>query len=561
MDKALLARVEKQALFHRYPRSLPLTLLAIGILITSLFVLNIEKSEAEARRLSLETDLASLSTEIERKTSENAAYLKAAAALFSVSDDVTSAEFSQFIADMSAGHTSRGALGMGWAAWVRTQDIPALERTSAMPDPKVPFKVRAATGTTVESQADHAVIQLLEPASEPNRRAIGFDMYSEPVRRAAMDAAIKSGRPVATGKVHLVQDRGNPNVFGTLIYSAVYGRASAGGSRPMRPKGFIYTPVRVQDLLDTAIIGAHRNTGRVALYDGEAVDANLLAATEGNFNDSETARSTLDFAGRKWTLLVSTHRSSGLSATSWLVLGLGTLISLLLMALAWLVTSRAADDRKVLEWLTRQAALRTSLTRELNHRVKNTLANVLSIVSLTRRRAANIDDFAEGLTGRIRALSATHDLLSQREWSNALVLDVVKSELAPYLDPTDPHAEVSGPDALLSANDAMSLGLALHELSTNAAKYGALSVADGKVSVTWELIGEDRCEVRWREQGGPLVEVPSRRGFGLDLIEKIVSHELEAQVDLRFDPDGVKATIAVPIRDRREFTIREGSVG
>jgi two-component sensor histidine kinase len=380
------------------------------------------------------------------------------------------------------------------------------------------------------------------------------------MRRAAMDAAMRVGRPMATGKVHLVQDRGNPNLFGTLIYLPVYDRATLNAGAGRRLKGFIYTPVRAQDLLDTAIVGAHRNTGRVSLYDGPVAEANLLARTQGKFNEGETASRTVEFAGRKWTLSVSTHHTPGLTATSMLILGLGTLISLLMMALAWIVTSRAADDRKVLEWLTKQAALRTSLTRELNHRVKNTLANVLSIVSLTRRRASSLDEFAEGLTGRIRALSATHDLLSQREWSNALVLDVVNSELAPYLDPSDPHAVVSGPDALLSANDAMSLGLALHELSTNAAKYGALSVPEGKVCVTWEMVAPDRCAVSWREEGGPPVQAPSTRGFGLDLIEKIVSHELDARVDLRFDPDGVRCTIIVPIRDKREFTIREGAV-
>ena len=222
---------------------------------------------------------------------------------------------------------------------------------------------------------------------------------------------------------------------------------------------------------------------------------------------------------------------------------------------------RAAEDRKVLEWLTQQNAIRLSLTRELNHRVKNTLANVLSIVSLTRRRSRSIDDFAEGLTGRIRALSATHDLLSQRDWSDALLSEVVTSELAPYLDPTDSHADLEGPDVALAPNDALSLGLALHELATNAAKYGALSTPNGRVSIKWRLTGEDVCEVEWKESGGPPVKAPERRGFGLDLIEKIVSHELKAAVEMDFAPDGVHCRLKVPVRDPGTFAIRQGREG
>ena len=133
-----------------------------------------------------------------------------------------------------------------------------------------------------------------------------------------------------------------------------------------------------------------------------------------------------------------------------------------------------------------------------------------------------------------------------------------RAELAPYLDPEDQRmSEIAGPDALLAPNDAMSLGLALHELATNAAKYGALSVPTGKVSVNWSIPEPDRCLVTWREVGGPVVLAPKRRGFGMDLIEKIVSRELSAQVELSFEKSGLTCTISVPLRDQREFMLRE----
>src|SRR5262249_40095973 len=161
-------------------------------------------------------------------------------------------------------------------------------------------------------------------------------------------------------------------------------------------------------------------------------------------------------------------------------------LGLLVMFIARLIIKRSAEDREVLEWLAGQSAIRTSLTRELNHRVKNTLANVLSIVALTRRRSVDLDDFAESLTGRIRALSATHDVLSQSDWTNAPIAEIVRSELAPYMAASDRHVEMAGPDVSLAPNDALSLGLAIHELATNAAKYGALSTIEGRIFISWK---------------------------------------------------------------------------
>lgn len=554
MDKALLSRVEKQALFHRYPRSLPFTLLAIGLLITTLFVLNIERTDAMARKMTLESDVGAIGQELERKASENTAYLRAAAALFGMAEDVSRDEFSRFVEQMSEGHSQRGSLGMGWAAWVPAGATAEFEAEQRALHPEMDYRIYPHA----LPEQDKAVISLLEPRNGPNTRALGFDMYSEVTRRTAMQQALRVSGPMASGRVQLIQDAGKPPVGGILVYLPVFDRLQGGKAGQL--KGFIYTPIRAADLLKTAILGAHRNTGRVAIYDGAPDPSLLLAATPGKFNEDAFATTKVDFAGRQWTIVVSADKGVGITRTSMIVLGLGTLISLLVMAVAWLVTNRAAEDRKVLEWLQAQAALRTSLTRELNHRVKNTLANVLSIVALTRRRTRDIDEFADGLSGRLRALSATHDLLSQREWTNALVYDVVQSELAPYLDPEDPHAEIAGPEALLAPNDAMSLGLALHELATNAAKYGALSVPTGKVSVTWEIVAPDRVAVSWRERGGPPVKTPTRRGFGLELIEKIVSHELDSPVDLHFDEEGVSCTLTVPLRSPREFTIRTGPI-
>ncbi|MBS0475746.1 MAG: sensor histidine kinase, partial [Proteobacteria bacterium] len=337
-------------------------------------------------------------------------------------------------------------------------------------------------------------------------------------------------------------------------------RDAAGRIQRDALKGFAYTPLRAQEFLDAVQQNFHGGQAGIALYDGPPGEQNLLARIVRQSSARDRIQRQVTFGDRNWTLVVTSNDAPGLTLASLVVLVAGTVVSLLLLALASIVINRAADDRRVLESLAAQEAIRNSLTRELNHRVKNTLANVLSIVALTRRRSHDLDDFTEGLIGRLRALSATHDLLALRNWKDAPVRDVVTAELVPYLDPGDNQVDIDGPDTVLGPNDAMSLGLALHELATNAAKYGALSIPQGRVSVTWSLLAGNQCELRWRETGGPGVTPPDRRGFGLDLIEKIVSHELGTPVELSFNPEGVYCVLRVPVRASNEFALR-GSAG
>jgi two-component sensor histidine kinase len=234
----------------------------------------------------------------------------------------------------------------------------------------------------------------------------------------------------------------------------------------------------------------------------------------------------------------------------------GLAVAILLMLVSRLLTNQLVEDQRALAWFAEQNSIRNSLTRELNHRVKNTLANVLSIVTLTRRRANSLDEFADGLDGRIRALSATHDLLTQSDWGTTPIEAVVAAELSPYTRAGEDVLDMSGPPVELAPNDALSLGLALHELATNASKYGALSVPGGRVSIRWSLAGEGLAEIYWRESGGPPVRESRPRGFGTDLIEKIVAHELRNPVTLEFAPEGVRCILKVPVRQPSDFSLR-----
>lgn len=183
---------------------------------------------------------------------------------------------------------------------------------------------------------------------------------------------------------------------------------------------------------------------------------------------------------------------------------------------------------------------------ELNHRVKNTLATVQSIAMQTARSNTDPRTFAETFQSRILSLSHTHDLLTRSHWEGADLRSVLEHE-------TDAHGasrmSLNGPHVSLEPAIALSLGMIFHELATNAAKYGALSIGEGRVFVDWSVVDQQapRLQVRWREVGGPPVQPAERRGFGSRLIERNVRHDLAGVADLRYAPTGFEADIDVPL--------------
>ncbi len=529
-----------------YPRATPLAIFLLIAAITALSVFAIERGDHRRDDARLNETAKAIASAIERRGNTSSAYLRAGAALFGTVKSVPPAMFRRFVSELRLDSDYRGAEGIGWAEAIGPGDVATYEQ-----------RVRAENSatTTISPAPDGRRGQLtpvtyLLPDTERNRRALGFDMYSDPVRRAAMDEAERAVRPTASGRVVLVQEQGSGEP-GFLIYMPVFDQVS----EARRLKGFVYSPFNARDFLVSALQLETRNNMGIRLYDGAVKPGNLLAAIA---PPERTGRSIIEpvmIANRPMLLEVQSTRGPSLSMLSMLTLLFGLLVASLLMVVARLLTQQAVEDQASLEWLAEQNSIRDTLTRELNHRVKNTLANVLSIVSLTRRRARNLDEFAEGLDGRIRALSATHDLLTQSDWGTTPVGSVIEAELAPYAR-SEGSLELAGPLVELAPNDALSLGLAIHELATNAGKYGALSVTGGKVRVTWALDREDLVSVRWVESGGPPVPTERPRGFGTDLIEKIVAHELRHPVDLSFQPGGVTCTLWVPVRVRSEFEIR-----
>ncbi|MCJ2109182.1 HAMP domain-containing protein [Methylobacterium sp. E-041] len=196
----------------------------------------------------------------------------------------------------------------------------------------------------------------------------------------------------------------------------------------------------------------------------------------------------------------------------------------------------------------------TMMLHELNHRVRNTLTTVQSLARQTRCD----DDRGERLEGRILSLSKTHDLLSRDDWGGASLRTVLENELAPFRDDQAHRFGLQGADIDLLPRYVLALGMTVHELTTNAAKYGALSTEAGRVDVAWNVIvaesGARRLAMEWRESGGPAVQEPSKRGFGTRLITGGVSRELGGSVRLDFAAEGLRCSLDVPLDGPDRFT-------
>jgi PAS domain S-box-containing protein len=220
---------------------------------------------------------------------------------------------------------------------------------------------------------------------------------------------------------------------------------------------------------------------------------------------------------------------------------------------------RDADNRllylvRVVQDITERKAAEQRqklLMDELNHRVKNTLATVQSLASQTARGAHTPAVFRERFEGRLIALSKAHDQLTSHHWESADLRELLSGSLAPYAGAGPERVVLRGEDVILRPRAVLTLAMAVHELTTNAAKYGALSVPGGRIEIHWQperdANGRSQLRIEWKEQGGPSVAVPEQRSFGSKLIEGSIAAELGGTARLVFEPNGLRCEIVIPL--------------
>jgi two-component sensor histidine kinase len=187
----------------------------------------------------------------------------------------------------------------------------------------------------------------------------------------------------------------------------------------------------------------------------------------------------------------------------------------------------------------------TMMVAELNHRVKNILAIVQSMASQTVRASSSVEDFSDAFTGRLKALAIAHDILTQTRWIGVGLRELLATVLAPYRSSDEMRISIHGPAVLLPARAVLPMSMVLHEMATNAAKYGALSTQQGNVEITWQMHDDDgSIELVWQERGGPAVKSGTSKGFGTRLIDHVISHDLDGKTRVDFDPGGVRWMLA-----------------
>lgn len=559
--RGLLARIGATGLGRRLglPRTLPLLVLVIGLAASIAAAVQV-KSIAEAKdRERFDNAVDQANAGISDRMQAYVAILNAGAGLFHASNGrVDRVAFAAFAEHLDLERLYPGVQGIGYSRRVAAADAPALVREMRLKGTPTFQIVPDAPREEI-----HTIV-FLEPMDARNAAAIGYDMFTHPVRRAAMAAARDTGAAAMSGKVELVQEITEHKQAGFLMYHPVY----EGGIAPTRVEerrrrlqGFVYAPFRADDLLRGIFSAQNNPRVHFAVYDGPPAPENLLHRSfdQEPSRLAKTARFTTErtvtTAGRTWTVGYYTRPEFEIGSSRGFPLAFfagGMLATLLVSAATWYqVRARLSAEQEVAARVTAESQLRLLLD-ELNHRVKNTLATVQSVAAQTLREGQSPREAREIFEARLLALSQTHDLLTQDRWRGASLADLVTVEVAPYQRNDAGRVRPAGPAVWLAPNSALALGMALHELVTNAVKYGALSTPAGRVDIEWEIVGPPAqrwLRLCWREHGGPRVARPQRRGFGTRLITTGLKRQLNGRVELSFEPDGVRCTIEMPLSD------------
>ncbi|MCJ2083017.1 sensor histidine kinase [Methylobacterium sp. J-090] len=194
------------------------------------------------------------------------------------------------------------------------------------------------------------------------------------------------------------------------------------------------------------------------------------------------------------------------------------------------------------------------LIRELHHRVKNTLATVQGLLGATARSTNTIETFYTSFSDRIVSLGKTHTLLTEDYWQTAPLHELLQNELGPYNAADGQRIALDGPAIELAADLAVPAGMAFHELTTNAAKHGALSRPEGRITVRWSVAQTEdgrTLNLDWTESGGPKVAIPERRGFGSTLLQRVLAQQCNAIVAIEYDPAGLRFHLEAPMPEER----------
>lgn len=480
--------------------------------------------------------------------------IKSVEAHFQATGEVPGVEaFQTYVSFLQKTEQFNGVQGLGFARYVQT---------GTQSDQAISAELGRNYGIARSSWPDtsedyRTPIVMLEPANEANRRALGFDMYSEPTRRAAILAALSEQRLRASGTVELVQENGEDPQAGFLMYTPFF--ASNSG----RPLGFIYAPFRIPNLFDSALNRSPTLPIHVTAWDGEPTGASLIYQSVNKpshrMDAPPASLMSIEVAGRIWTVSIqaSEFYRPPVDQTRTIMLA----IAGLLLAGALAASSRAQQRTiEVGEALRQQSERALSdrefLLQEMKHRIKNMIARVMAMSRQTARSAEDLADFTQSFTARLQAMAASQDLLARTAWQSADLKTLLAQELRQLFGDKMDEDKLKGPTVELNEAASQAFGLAFHELATNALKYGSAQSDTGKLDIWWRIETDARGVTSliffWRERNEtPLGEQDSnalarKGGFGTKLLDATMRVELGGSIAIVPDRYGIDVTITVP---------------
>lgn len=485
------------------------------------------QSETNEQRHLFEKSADDFSRSVEEVMVGYAQVLRAGVGLFKSSNNVSRNEWKTFVDSLQTNLHFPGIYGLGYAQTLTRDEFESSERAQ-IADGRPDFRIHPPGARDF-----YTVTLYLEPDDWRNRRATGFDMYTDPIRREAMLRAAVNGKTNLSHKVKLLQETTSNVQPGTLLYMPLYHQLhSPADTDPIRQvSAYIYAVFRMDDLFQDVVRARNPTLPSIAqirvfdgtdknddmlLFETGAHDANAALNAESEFS----AERRISLWGVTWTIdFSSTHAfdTSSHHTTSSLILILGTLISGLV---SWMFYSlglskmQIADQAQALtEKVAENAQVHRDLeiaNRELVHRVKNTLAVVQGIMSKTMLSTPDPKDFGRNFAERLQSLARSHDILVAQYWRGVPLKDLISEQLA-FVDQRF-RFEISGPELYLTASAAQNLGLALHELATNTLKHGSSTDPAQSIALTWTA-ADDTFTFTWSEPANQAPE-RSRKGFG-----------------------------------------------
>ncbi|MGE3991470.1 sensor histidine kinase [Pseudorhodoplanes sp.] len=430
---------------------------------------------------------------------------------------------------------------IGWLPQVDAADAEQVLqslRASDAPNPTL----RSADGLPIDpSKLDRPMFPVVDVEPEHNRFVMGVDAGSFPGRLAAILNARRTHEVTRTRPLRLVQA---PASNALLLYAPIFDTRD----RFLGVMGFGF---KVEELFQTALANAKGPDGTAISVYSHGSEEPLFRLASG----IEAQRPTLferkmDFGQGELKFVYAVPRDlqrEGFRRGLWMA-GAGIAVTLAAVLFFGFIANRAAV-------LSDEVASRKSaedrlkvLIHELNHRVRNVMAVAQAVVRLSFTPGLSLTEIQRTCEGRLQALAKAMSILTASDWKSVSLRSLVSEDILPFAG----RIEMEGPDIALRARSAQTFALLFYELATNAAKHGALSVPEGRVTLQWRIdnLGSDPVfHLHWKESGGPVVEAPVRRGFGELLVRRIAPRDMGGKSEVRYEPAGFEYELEAPLRE------------